>query len=67
VVLGANAFGVVKIAGDSPMSPRMIVLQNADKSDPLNQTITAGYKAFYAAKLLNAKRAVVIKSKSRFA
>lgn len=67
VVLGANAFGVVKLAGESPFSPKMIVLQAADKSDPLNQTITAGYKAFYAAKLLNSKRAVVIKSKSRFA
>lgn len=67
VVLGANAFGVVKIAGDSPFSPKMYVHTGADKSDILNQTISAGYKAFYAAKLLNSKRAVVIKSKSRFA
>lgn len=67
VVLGANAFGVVKIAGDSPFSPRIILNNQADKSDPLNQTTVAGYKTFYAAKLLNAKRAVVIKAKSRFA
>lgn len=67
VVLGANAFGVVKIAGDSPFSPRIILNNQADKSDPLNQTIVAGWKSFYAAKLLNAKRAVVIKAKSRFA
>lgn len=67
VVLGANAFGVVKIAGDSPFSPRIILNNQADKADPLNQTTVAGYKTFYAAKLLNAKRAVVIKAKSRFA
>ena len=67
VVLGANAFGVVKIAGDSPFSPRIILNNQADKADPLNQTTVAGWKSFYAAKLLNAKRAVVIKAKSRFA
>jgi len=67
VVLGANAFGVVKIAGDSPFSPRIILNNQADKADPLNQTTVAGWKCFYAAKLLNAKRAVVIKAKSRFA
>lgn len=67
VVLGANAFGVVKIAGDSPFSPKIILNNQADKADPLNQTTVCGWKAFYAAKLLNAKRAVVIKSKSRFA
>jgi N4-gp56 family major capsid protein len=67
VVLGANAFGVVKIAGDSPFSPRIILNNAADKADPLNQTTVAGWKSFFAAKLLNAKRAVVIKSKSRFA
>ena len=66
VVLGANAFGVVKIAGDSPFSPRIILNNQADKADPLNQTTVAGWKSYYAAKLLNSKRAVVIKAKSRF-
>ena len=66
LVLGENAFGVVKLAGDSPMSPKVTVLTGPDKSDILNQSIKAGYKCYYAAKLLNSKRAVVVKSKSRF-
>lgn len=66
LVLGENAFGVVKLAGDSPMSPKVTVLTAPDKSDILNQSIKAGYKCYYAAKLLNGKRAVVVKSKSRF-
>jgi len=66
IVLGESAFGVVKLSGDSPFSPKVTVLTQADKSDILNQTVKAGYKCYYAAKLMNAKRAVVVKSKSRF-
>jgi len=65
-VLGENAFGVVKLSGDSPMSPKVTVLNGPDKSDILNQVTKAGYKCYYAAKLLNAKRAIVLKSKSNF-
>lgn len=66
IVLGESAFGVVKLSGDSPMSPKVTVLAGPDKSDILNQVTKAGYKCYYASKLLNAKRAVVIKSKSNF-
>ena len=53
--LGAEAFGVPKlsgVAGSDPRSPSMIILTQADKADPLNQVVTAGWKAYYMACLL---------------
>lgn len=54
--LGEQAFGVPKLsgstAGSDPRSPRMIVLTQPDKADPLNQKVTMGWKAFYQAALL---------------
>ncbi len=54
--VGADAFGVPKLsgsrAGSNPAAPSLIVLGNADKTDPLNQMTTLGWKAFYQAILL---------------
>ncbi len=51
--LGAGAFGVPKLsngrAGGSPMGPKITVLSNADKADPLNLKTFIGWKAFYGA------------------
>jgi len=64
--LGAEAFGTVALAGDRPMSPRVIVVRGADKYDPLDQTTKAGWKAFYTSRLLNANWCRVYKSKTAF-
>lgn len=52
--LGAEAFGVPglsnKRAGGSPMGPRIQVLSQADKSDPLNLKTSIAWKSFYGAK-----------------
>lgn len=66
-VIGGDSVGVVKLSGDSPLSPKVTVLNTADKSDILNQNIYAGYKLYYTAKLLDSRKAVVIKCKSSWA
>ena len=66
-VVGGDSVGVVKLSGDSPLSPKVTVLNTADKSDILNQNIYAGYKLYYTAQLLDARKAVVIKAKSSWA
>ena len=52
--LGADAFGIPELsnkrAGGSQMSPRIFVLANADKADPLNLKTAIAWKAFYGAK-----------------
>lgn len=54
--LGDQAFGVPKLsgmrAGSDPRAPSLIILDKADKADPLNQVTTLGWKAFYQAGLL---------------
>ncbi len=67
VFTGTDGYGVVDLAGQSPFSPRTIIVDKADKSDPLNQTITAGWKAYWAAKLLNENYVVTVRSRSAFA
>jgi hypothetical protein len=57
---------VAKLAGDSPFSPKMFIVDQPDKSDPLNQTKIVAYKLYYAAKLLNGTFAVALRSKTRF-
>jgi len=74
--LGAEAFGVPKLsgmrAGSDPKAPSMIILDKADKADPLNQKTTFGWKAFYQAGLLKTNettdtpRLVVARCKSTF-
>jgi N4-gp56 family major capsid protein len=66
IFLGANAFGAVKLAGDRPMSPKVMVVRGPDKYDPLDQTTKAGWKAFYCSKILNSNWFRVYKSKSSF-
>jgi N4-gp56 family major capsid protein len=66
IITGRDAYGVTELSGSSPFSPQIVICDKADKSDPLNQFLTAGWKAFYAAKTLNQYFAVVLKSKSTF-
>ena len=68
LVLGAGAFGVPQLAGGaSPYKPAVTILRDADKSDPLNQFILAGWKVFYAAKGLDPLNVVAVRSKTTFA
>ena len=83
IYLGEGAFGCPELtntrAGGSPMSPKLVVLAQPDKYDPLNLQTTIGWKAFYGAKLLVATtngttpaswerpRALLLRSKSTFA
>lgn len=64
---GRDAYGCPKLAGTkSPWAPKVMISTGAQKSDPLDQIMTAGWKAFWAAKLLNEKFIVSVRSKSTF-
>ena len=64
--LGGDAYGVPMLTGDSPMSPKVIITDSADKADPLNQTVTVGFKSYWAALRLNPSYYCIFRSKSGF-
>lgn len=65
--LGAGAFGVPKLTGTkSPLRPQFFINDKADKSDPLNQFVIAGWKAYYMAMGLDSANIVAGRSKSTF-
>ena len=70
VLLGGGAFGVPNMSGlassGSPFSPKVSILDAADKSDPYNQKIIASFKTFYAAKQLDPRFFRVIVAKSNY-
>jgi N4-gp56 family major capsid protein len=70
VLLGGGAFGVPNMsalaASGSPFSPKVSILDSADKSDPYNQKIIASFKTFYAAKQLDPRFFRVIVAKSNY-
>ena len=49
--VGDDAFGTVMIsdkkAGSSPAAPKIVVLDQPDKSDPYNQKVVGAWKAYY--------------------
>lgn len=63
---GGDAYGVPMLTGDSPMSPKVIITDSADKSDPLNQTVTVGFKSYWATLRLNPNYYCIFRSKSGF-
>lgn len=67
IITGGDAYGVPALAGDSPMSPKIVVTDTPDKSDPLNQLTTIGFKLFYTSVALNSNWFVVFRSKSAYA
>jgi N4-gp56 family major capsid protein len=67
IVVGAEAYGVPIMEGGSPYSPHVYINDKADKADPLNQFVLAGFKTFWTTVVLNAAWAVVLRSKSSFA
>lgn len=66
--LGAGAYGVPKLSGTkSPLRPQVFINDKPDKSDPLNQYVIAGWKAYYMAVGLDSRNIVVGRCKSTFA
>ena len=67
IVTGKGAYGVPKLAGtQSPWKPSIIINDKPDKSDPLNQFVTAGWKSFWTAKVLNANYGICLRGRSGF-
>jgi N4-gp56 family major capsid protein len=64
---GKGAYGVPKLAGTSAYKPQVIIADKADKSDPLNQNMFVGWKAYYGACVLNKNWIVKTLSKSVYA
>jgi N4-gp56 family major capsid protein len=62
--LGDGAYGVPELSSQSPFSPKMIITDSADKSDPLNMLITAGFKVFWTALRQNTSYYVIMRSKT---
>jgi len=62
--LGDGAYGVPELSSQSPFSPKIIITDSADKSDPLNLTITAGFKCFWTAMRQNTNYYVIMRSKT---
>lgn len=66
-ILGKEAYGIPHLTGESPYSPRMYIVDSADKSDPLNQTTTVGFKIYFTALRKNPNYYVVLRAKTRYA
>jgi N4-gp56 family major capsid protein len=45
---GNEAFGIPHLTGDDPLSPKIVITDTPDKSDPLNQLVTVGVKIYFA-------------------
>jgi N4-gp56 family major capsid protein len=53
IVLGDQAFGVPSLTGDSPYSPKVLIAEGPDKSDPLDLVTSVAVKTYYTAVRLN--------------
>lgn len=67
IVTGSNAYGTPIMAGQSPYDPKILMVTQPDSMNPLNQYVTAGWKAYYSAGVLNDTWFVVNRSHSTFA
>lgn len=63
---GQQAYGVPELSSQSPFGPKVIITDSADKTDPLNQKITAGFKTFWTALRLNPNYYVIMRSKTAY-
>ncbi|RME69199.1 MAG: N4-gp56 family major capsid protein [Verrucomicrobia bacterium] len=68
IVTGEGAYGTPKLAGtQSPSKPKIMIVNKPDSANPLNQWMTAGWKAYWAAKVLNPNYGIALRTKSEFA
>ena len=65
-VVGDQAYGGVNLSSMSAYSPKMIIAQGPDKTDPLAQLTTVGFKFYYGCEVLNAKHLVEIYSTTNY-
>ena len=65
-VVGDQSYGGVNLASMSAYSPKMIIAQGPDKTDPLAQLTTVGFKFYYGCEVLNAKHLVEIYSTTNY-
>jgi|TARA_R100000458_G_scaffold8097_1_gene6381 N4-gp56 family major capsid protein len=65
-VVGDQAYGGVNLSTMSAYSPKMIISQGADKSDPLAQLTTVGFKFYYGCEVLQASHLVEIYSVTNY-
>ena len=65
-VVGDQAYGGVNLATMSAYAPKMMISQGPDKSDPLAQLTTVGFKFYYGSTVLNANHAVNIFSVTNY-
>jgi len=66
-VLGKDAYGIPKLSGtQSPFKPSIIINDKPDSMNPLNQFMTVGWKAFWAAKVLDKSKGITLRSKATF-
>ena len=62
--LGEQAYGVPELASQSPFSPKVIISEGADKTDPLDQLKTVGFKTFWTTLRLNPAYYAIMRSKT---
>lgn len=67
VFTGTDSYGVVELTGKGPNAPQIVIVDKPDHADPLNQTLIAGWSAFYASAVLNSAFGIIVRSKSTFA
>ena len=64
IFLGDEAYGVPDLSSQSPFSPKVEIVDTADKSDPLNQKTTCSFKTYWTALRLNPLYYVIMRSKT---
>ena len=65
-VVGDQSYGGVNLATMSAYSPKMVIAQGPDKTDPLAQFTTVGFKFYYGSAIINANHAVNIVSVTNY-
>lgn len=70
IITGKGAYGTVdmKKLGSSPAAkkPQVIINSKPDKTDPLGQWTTAGWKSFWASTVLNPAWGIAYRAKTQF-
>lgn len=68
IVTGKGAYGTVNMAkaGSSLSKPKVIVVDKPDSGNPLAQYIIVGWKAYWAAAVLNANFGITLRHKTQF-
>ena len=64
IFLGSEAYGCPDLSSQSPFSPKVEIVDTADKSDPLNQLTTCSFKTFWTALRLNPAYYLIMRSKT---